>query len=138
MRTRRIVASVSIIVSLLTGLWIYLSAREHDLVLHKIIRSIGLLNEGSHNGLTTQLPPWLLGSLPDGLWMFALCATILMAWNFKLHRRSAGWLGVAFVLGIGIELLQLLSIWPGAFDITDVVLMMVGASLAVGLFVKRS
>jgi len=101
---------------------IYVYQREHNLLLHEWLRNIGLLDSRgskhliSNNNLADK---WLINSLPDALWMFALSLFILFIWNFKRTKASITWLIIALSIGLGYECLQLTSIIPGTFDPVD-------------------
>jgi hypothetical protein len=119
------------------GVLIYATLRPADLLLNQWIAPVGgelarslLLTYFSH----ISIPPWIIYSLPDGLWMLSLTLCILMIWNFNLHRQSITWLAIAGLTGITIELSQGLHALPGSFDTGDLVLMFLGFLLPLSFF----
>lgn len=73
-----------------------------------------------------NLPAWIYYSLPDGSWVYALTSALLIIWNGKRNL----WLLIPLASGPGIETLQLLQLFPGTFDILDLVLMCLGILLS--------
>jgi len=131
---------IAILGSLLFGLLIYVESRQPDLWLHKILRTIGLPDNANDIDLISfdAFPPWLLNSLPNALWMFALTLVILTVWNFTLSRNAIIWLSVGVVFGLALEFLQLTEVWHGSFDWMDVLFILLGALVAVSLFRTKS
>jgi hypothetical protein len=94
--------------------------------------------------LGAVLPSWLLYSLPDGLWVYAV--TAFMAWTWMPARpkdpdtadaepRPVGWaavpwLGAGLGIGCGTELLQAIGAFPGTFDAIDLLLSAVAGAVA--------
>lgn len=129
-------AIIAILGSLLFGLLIYIESREPDLWLHRILHALGLPDRADDTRIITfdSYPLWLINSLPNALWMFALTLTILTAWNFNLNRNSVIWVSIGLVFGLTLEFLQLTHFWQGAFDWMDIVFIALGGVLAVSLF----
>jgi hypothetical protein len=61
----------------------------------------------------------------------ALILFILMIWDFKIHRRSLVWLTLAVVAGTGLEVLQGLHWMRGTFDVVDLLLIFLAASIPI-------
>ncbi len=68
------------------------------------------------------LPHWVLYSLPDGLWMYAFVAGMVVLWNRKVTFASVGWIVGAYLLGLLYEMAQQ-SFVPGTYDGTDMLVM---------------
>ena len=93
------------------------------------------LREAVHN---IYLPAWVTYSLPDGLWVYALTAFMLIIWQNTYNRFSIIWISMGFSLGIIPELLQLAGWFPGTFDINDLSLCALAIILAAILLSKKA
>jgi hypothetical protein len=122
------------VVCLLAGAAIYFSTRSENILLNQWLAHIA---DGKglqfFQGLISNVwvPDWILYSLPDALWMMALTLFILMIWDFKIHRRSLAWLTLAVVAGTGLEVLQGLHWMRGTFDVVDLLLIFLAASIPI-------
>lgn len=78
-----------------------------------------------------HLPEWLLYSVPDGLWVYGLTASLALVWRGEPARARRAWVCVGIALGVGGELGQLAGVVPGVFDAADLGLCFVawGAAL---------
>jgi hypothetical protein len=73
------------------------------------------------------LPEWLLYSLPDGLWVYAITSWVIMIWN---RDPPLAWLVIGAALGIGGELGQVIGIVPGTYQHLDMVFLTCGFLIA--------
>ncbi len=73
---------------------------------------------------------WLIYSLPDSLWMFAFCTSILIIWSFEISKFCWFWISVALAMGMLLEILQYPGYIPGTFDSSDLLVMLGAAGLA--------
>ena len=123
-----------VVLPLWVGGWLYIAGRTTALLMWDWGRTIGAepvmtgLRQAT-TGVAAQLPDWVLYSLPDALWVYALTYAIV-----RLQRRSSrfvqlGYLMVPIAFGPGAEVMQAFGWLPGTFDLTDLVLC-VGALLA--------
>jgi hypothetical protein len=134
--------SVHILLPLFFGGLVYVCWRDPNLLMFKWFRALGL--EGSiqslrlgTDSLQTALPHWLVYSLPDGLWVYALTALMILLW------RGTGslplkmfWLSLGLLLGAGSELAQLAGVLPGAFDKADLLICLIAPAVAL-VFTSR-
>ena len=74
-------------------------------------------------------PAWILFSLPDGLWSFSYAASMSRLWAQQAGAAKHFWLLSIPVLGIGFEVGQWLRLIPGYFNVTDLIVATLGASL---------
>jgi hypothetical protein len=74
-----------------------------------------------------QLPEWLLYSLPDGLWVYAITSWMILIWS---RNPPLPWLLVGVMLGCGGELGQIVGIVPGTYQHLDMVFYLVGFGAA--------
>ena len=131
---------ICVIVSLLAGAFIYFITRSEFVYLNQWISQI---NEGKvlsffqNIAANDQLPFWVIYSLPDALWMFALIMAILTIWDFKLHNKSIAWLVMALAAAIMFELLQGFSYIKGTFDPVDLIMIMLSAVIPVSFILFR-
>lgn len=90
------------------------------ITIYWLFRGIPFLNETQvyrlpHNLFTS----FLLFSLPDGLWLFALLSAIAAIWRTPC-KESHSWLLTIFVGSILSEVAQKFHIIPGTFDWLDI------------------
>lgn len=74
-------------------------------------------------------PAWIFFSLPDGLWSFAYAASMSRLWAHHPGAAKLFWLLSIPILGIGFEVGQWLRLIPGYFNVTDLIVATLGASL---------
>ena len=122
---RKLFISVHVLLPLLAGGLVYVCWRDSNLLMFKWFAAFGLepliawLREGTASA-QTLLPHWLVYSLPDGLWVYALTALMIFLWRGK-HPLPVKifWLSLGLLLGAGSELGQLAGVLPGTFDPVD-------------------
>lgn len=122
-----------VVVPLGVGGILYLLYRPATLRLFSWADAVGLLAavEAMREGTTVKyehMPSWVIYSLPNGLWLFALCYFMYAVWEDVEDVRRWIWLPVGLLLGPGIEVLQAFDIVPGVFDMWDIVWMMCALS----------
>lgn len=78
-----------------------------------------------------SMPPWVINSAPAGLWAFALTGGMSRLWRRNLQIRAWVWIGIAALVGIASELLQISGYLPGTFDPIDLLAYVVGSLLGV-------
>jgi hypothetical protein len=133
-------ALIIITLSLTLGAFIYFMTRSESIYLNQWMADLGLGNVLQFFQATvdnTDIPHWMIYSLPDALWMLALTLFILMIWDFKLHRRSIPWIALAIIAGILFEIAQRFHIVPGTFDAIDLILIMLAALLPVSFIILK-
>lgn len=74
-----------------------------------------------------HLPEWLLYTLPDGLWVYAVTSWMILIWkgNPPFH-----WLFVGLALAVGGEIGQAIAIVPGTYQHLDILFYVTGFLLA--------
>jgi hypothetical protein len=77
-----------------------------------------------------SLPDWVIYSLPNALWAYALTAFMLRLWGRRLTRGSAPWILVGPLLAIGWEVGQSSGLVPGTFDLTDLLFVVLALAAA--------
>jgi len=125
-------------VPLLVGGLIYLGFRTPQLLVFAWVEALGglpglLWLRAAVEPLGRALPSWVVHSLPDGLWVYALTAFMLHLWRAGPARPRRAWAALGAVLGLGWEACQWLALVPGTFDRVDVLLMVALAGLALVL-----
>ena len=75
------------------------------------------------------LPPWLIYSLPNGLWAFAYTLLILGIWKGSHALIRYVWFLSIPLLVFGFELLQLTGDLPGTFCLYDMIWGAIGITL---------
>ncbi len=123
-----------VILALLASLYIYHGYRDEHTVLNIIWPSI--LDDFSTLRIKS-LPAWVVFSLPEALWVFA--ATVLSADLYLTESwPKIGFLLLPLLFGLGLELLQLLHITDGVFDILDIWAAVLGFVVALLLSLSTS
>ena len=70
------------------------------------------------------LPSWVVNSLPDGLWVYSFSAILFFAYK-KYFIQNKILLMLPFILILIMEVLQLLDVISGTFDIMDLVISLI-------------
>lgn len=81
------------------------------------------------NFIKYLLPNWSNFSLPDGLWIYSFTSFLLIYWDNKFDYYKY-WLLIPFTTSIVVEILQWLKMFPGTFDIIDLLFLMLGFTLS--------
>lgn len=118
-------AQVTLALSLLlVGGAIYVVMRPPCLLLHQVVAGMGLggaMAEGRLLAAGWQLPSWVVYCLPGALWSAAWLAIIDAILAPRTLRRCLQVGAFIPVLGVGSELMQLMGLLPGTFDVIDAV-----------------
>jgi hypothetical protein len=61
------------------------------------------------------MPNWAYFSLPDGLWVYAFTAALIL----YLREQAKQWLVLPLLFGPIIEIFQFFNVFPGTFDFVD-------------------
>lgn len=136
MDKRKLPFIVHVLVPITIGGLIYICWREPDLIMFRWLRTIGLETfTNSLRSLTTPehkfLPYWFIYSLPDGLWVYALTAFMLLLWrNSDSLPTKVFYCSLGLILGAGTELGQLAGIVPGTFDFGDLIVCLIAPTAA--------
>lgn len=84
------------------------------------------------SSITSALPPWMLYSLPDALWMYSFTSAILLSWK----RKRSIYLLIPFILGAGSEIAQYFHLVRGTYDPNDLICYCTGFLLSIILITK--
>lgn len=108
------------------GAMIYVLFRSTSLLVFDWLKTLGLLQLNLHlremcSGI--RLPDWLLYSLPDGLWVYAVTSWMILIWASK---PPLPWLLVGVALGFGGEIGQFIGIVPGTYQHLDLIFYALG------------
>ncbi len=87
--------------------------------------------------LLERMPATLSYVLPDFLWAYALTAALLLIWSGGSGRARYGWVVVAALIAVALELAQAAGILPGTYAGEDVLSSLAGCGLAVVLCPHR-
>src|SRR6185369_3307417 len=105
------------------GATLYIGWGSDDLVVFHWINSVGA------SGLVVRphvaMPSWMLHSLPDGCWVYALTSWMLIIWG-----RFVPWVFTGVVIALGSEFGQLIRVVPGTYDSNDVIAYVVAFLIA--------
>lgn len=120
---------IHVFIPLIIGGLIYVFFRSKMLRLFDWINMIGLSDIVNEIRTITYpfkeiLPNWFLNSLPDGLWVYSFSAMLFFtSKNYFIQNKIL--LMLPFVLVLIMEVLQLLHIICGTFDILDLVISLI-------------
>jgi len=130
------------IISLLIGGLIYIFFRVTTLKMFGWYSSIGLERFIKNIRkltlhFTSQVPEWILYSLPDGLWIFSYICLMLLIWHNNISSKNAFWVLAIPTLAICSEIGQSLNFVPGTFDFFDLLSYIFGMTLPFIFFNKQ-
>lgn len=114
---------VHVAIPLLFGGLIYISFRSLSLRMFdwfkwsKIDFFTSLIRD-TLNPLKNDIPSWFYFSLPDGLWVYSFSSALLLLWKDHFEKAKY-WLIIPLISGSIFEIAQGLSLFPGTFDILD-------------------
>lgn len=63
---------------------------------------------------------WVINSLPDGLWLFALLSYIKLIWYNDSQMLRNGWILVVLLGTLLTEFAQYFGVISGTFDVSDI------------------
>lgn len=125
-----------VLVPVMVGATIYLSWRSPTLLVFQWVRSWNLSSTVAawrHTlaPLQGSIPRWVLFSLPDALWVYALTACMTMVWMRRQTEWAARlWIASGAFLGCSAEIVQWSGAIPGTYDSVDLLLSAAAALLA--------
>lgn len=132
---RSIQYTVHVVVPLLVGGIIYITWRSETLRMFGWFESVQL--DGAvyglrdmYGGQVSQLPMWLLYSLPDAVWVYSFAMYMGLVWVDTNPRVAFSLSAIGPTLGIGGELGQAFGIVPGTFDVVDLLLLLAVSVIA--------
>jgi len=96
------------------GTCIYIGWRSTDLLVFQWIEYCGL--QSLIIRPIISLPEWLLYSLPDGCWVYAITSWMILIWG-----RYTVWTWIGIILAVGTEYGQLLRLVPGSYQTLDII-----------------
>ena len=70
--------------------------------------------------LKNHIPSWFYFSLPDALWVYSFSSALLILWKDQFEN-GIYWLLIPLISGSIIEIAQGLKLFPGTFDILDLI-----------------
>jgi hypothetical protein len=136
-RNRALFFIFHVLAPITVGGLIYLRWRNTNLLMFRWFRVLGL--ETFIDWIRTgagETSGWLAYSLPDGLWVYALTALMILLWRDARSPMKYLWLSLGVLLGAGSELGQLAGVVPGSFDVIDLLVCLLAAAAAL-IFTSR-
>lgn len=79
--------------------------------------------------LKSHFPSWFYFSLPDALWVYSFSSALLILWKDQF-RIGKHWLLSPLILGSIVEVAQGLKLFPGTFDMWDLILTILALCLS--------
>lgn len=115
-----------IVLPLVVGTWIYLAFRSESLLAFQWLDQFGIDVRSIRWETTTPFNHFIRYCLPDGLWVYAGTAWMLMIW-----KKTNAWVMSFAVLMVVAEFGQLAGLVPGTYDPLDIVATVVAFTTAV-------
>jgi hypothetical protein len=127
--------------ALVLGGTIYILFYTSQPVFFNWIRAAGMnnwLSLARHYSLSasSDLPQWIIYSLPDGLWAFAYAVLITGIWIRNHSGLKYFWMSTIPVLIIGLELLQYTGMVRGTFSFQDIAFEISGLLFGIYIGIK--
>ena len=128
-----------VLLPLITGILIYIIFRSKSIIMFKWLDSLLLtapvdfLRDSLHQ-YRSQIPGWVIYSLPDGLWIYALSMSLFLIWGND-YLKSSVWVVIALLLAPSLEIMQYFHFLPGTFDWRDLIIYII-ASFSSVLIIK--
>jgi len=121
------------ILPLFLGGLLYLLFRSTDLRMFDWVTIVGLEQtvqamRGIASPYRSNIPDWVIYSLPNALWLYAFMIAIKLVWKDQVRMRWL-WYSIPIFTGFVVEFLQAWHLIPGTFDPMDLAL----AAMAIGL-----
>jgi len=113
------------------GLSLYIGARAFPPQIVSFISAAVPFVRCSATSLTSYVPTRILGSLPSGLWCYALVSALGVTWPEPERTTALVFSLGALCIGLAYEFGQAAKLVPGTFDWLDVGFTICGAALAV-------
>lgn len=123
---------------LLIGGMTYLLFRPQTLLMFHVTDAIGLSAaiNSMREGISSQLPEFIIYSLPGALW----AAAYILTTEYFLYRQSVKTrilvAGIIPIIGTMSELLQFTGLLPGTFDVADLLCYLVPYFLYLSIILK--
>jgi glycopeptide antibiotics resistance protein len=120
------------------GGMIYLIFRTKSLSMFRVVNLFGLepfldVIRGYFVTISTDSATWFFYSLPDGLWVYSLTAFMFISWERRFSRESCFWILIGPLLALGGEIGQGYCLVGGTFDVSDLILCLIGTMLPLGV-----
>lgn len=137
LKRKNVFVLIHVVFPILLGGLIYILFRSTTLIMFKWLDSIDVLSivltiRGFTSNIKNSFPEWFYYSLPDGLWVYSFTSALFL-FNEKFQGIKV-WLIIPLVLGPLFELLQFFKLFPGTFDITDLIFSSVAFILSILIF----
>ncbi|MDO8333170.1 MAG: hypothetical protein Q7T35_00690 [Nitrosomonas sp.] len=76
------------------------------------------------------LADWIKYNLPDGLWVYSLTSLMIIIWK-SYTLKSLIWICSGLLIAIISEFCQSIGVFPGTYDLIDIVFYLLAFGLAV-------
>jgi len=136
-KTKQIILKV--LLPLLIGGMIYILFRQDNLKMFDWLNYLGLepVIKFLRANITLELPDWIIYSLPDGIWIFALMNLMIILWKGEINSRNFIWLMMPFSFAVLNEIGQGLGFVTGTFSYPDLLFYLIGGIIPL-LSIKES
>ncbi len=116
----RIIFSCLSLILFFVACWIYVSNRSTDMVIYDWL-SIDVNNQlfCFFRNIEIELPDWVLYNLPDALWLLSFLFMNEAVWGED--NRKYIFVAVVSIFALGVEILQMFTLFPGTGDILDII-----------------
>ena len=128
--------------TLFIGTLMYVLFRNKSILVFDWINSINIIRPINYLREMTicskqYLPNWFIFSLPGGLWTFSYVTLVMLIWNNEIKRKNIFWLILLPAIAIISEIGQCLKLFPGTFDLNDILFYILGFITPLILFKNK-
>jgi hypothetical protein len=121
------ILSLNVVLPILLGGIIYISWRKDSLYMFHWFKALGFNNailflRETFTPAKNYLPKFLLYSLPDAAWVYALTFFMIWLWKDEAKIKLIFWGSMGAIVGIGGEFCQVFGYIHGTFDFIDLLL----------------
>jgi hypothetical protein len=115
--------------ALVVGTLLYLAFRD-GLVLHRAVEFTGVVDTMENLrawAAGAAVPPWVVWSLSDGLWQFALTVAVAAWWIGRPSLERWWWMLASLGVGVAFEAASAFGWIEGVFDPIDLLALILGS-----------
>ncbi len=135
---KKIVQVIVTVISIVFGAFIYVCFRSTNLLLFKWFSYLkfdyAVFQLRSNFNKLIILPEWALYALPDGLWIFSFTTLILFIWDNTITNKNIYLIFFIPLCALISELLQLINIIRGTYDVNDILAYIIGFGMSIFIF----
>ncbi len=127
---------------LVIGCFIYFVWRNDSLNMFHWFQFIGMGSTITYlrelfNPFLTDVPRWIIYSLPGGLWIFSYICLMGFIWEKVSNRIFIFWFTIGLAISVGSEIFQSIQFLEGTFSVLDLVTYFIAIIISFALIKTR-